>query len=219
MPTLSGIIASLNEGAVLGDEQIAMLGPHRELLVDTLFGKYYNLCRRGKVFIHSTVVAGVAIPVSTTVTPVFGIWNKADSGRIVVPLIYTSQYVSGTAIQTGVGLSIVPNTGSGVATAAPISAITEVSPRNALLGLGDSPRCLGFSTGVLTTAGTWFYALGMNTFTGAATVPVNTAGLSKHDFDGTLLIPPGNLVLVTGNAASGALYGQTLIVAELPYSG
>lgn len=215
---LIGRVQSFNDSEkVEGDDHIVGLGIHTEMLVNQVLGKYYALTRKGKVFIHSTVVAGVAFPISTSTSPVFGIWNKADSGRVVVPLFWAGQYVSGTAIQTGVGLSLVSNTGSSLATAAPLSAITEVAPRNAMLGHGTAARCPGFSAATLTTAGTWFYALGMNTFTGAATVPVGISPVSKHDFDGSLIIPPGNFVHVVGNAASGALYGQTLIVAELPY--
>lgn len=215
---LLGQVLSLNDReANESSEEIVGLGVHREMLVNQVLGKYYALARKGKVFIHSTVVAGVAFPISTSTAPVFGVWNKADSGRLLVPLAWMGQYVSGTAIQTGVGLSHVGNTGSGVATAAPLSAITEVVPINAFLGNGNVAKCPGFSTVTLTTAGTWRYALGMNTFTGAATVPIGISNISRHDFDGALLIPPGNLIHVVGNAASGALYGQTLIVAELPY--
>lgn len=218
MEKMVGRVSSLNDLAKNeGDDYIASLGVHGEQLVNSVLGKYYALTRKGKVFIHSTVVAGVAFPISTTTTPVFGVWNKADSGKLLVPLAWMGQYVSGTAVQTGVGLSLVSNTGSGLATAAPVSALTEVAPRNALLGSGLGARCPGFSTGTLTTAGAWFYALGFNTFTGAATVPVAISNITRHDFDGALLIPPGNFIHVVGNAASTALYGQTLIVAELPY--
>lgn len=190
-------------------------GSHKELLIAQLMGKHYEFMRAGKVFIHSSVVAGVAFPISTTTAPVFGVWNKLGSGKLVVPLLFTASYVSGTAVQTGVGLSLVSQTGSGIATGLPIAAATEVSPVNALLGLGDTPVCKGFSAVTLTTAGIWTYALGLNTFTGAATVPVGISPISMHDFHGCLGIPPGNFVYTVGNAASSALYQQTLVVAEI----
>ena len=216
---LSGRVASLNDlAAVEGSDYIAAMGVHREVLMNTVLGKYYALARKGKVFIHSTVIAGVAFPInSSSTTPVFGVWNKGDSKTLVVPLLYGCAYVSGTNVQTGVGLGITKNTGSSLSTAAPISAITEVAPQNALIDSGLAAKCLGFSTGTLTAASTWLMSLGLNTFTGAATVPVGIGGPMWFDFNGCLLIPPGNLIQTMGNAASVGLYQQTLIVAELQY--
>lgn len=214
-----GMIRTLREAFNASTPEMVGLGPHSEMLVNQLFGKYYALTRRGLVYIHSTVVAGVAIPISTTTAPPFGVWNKSDSGKLLVPLLYSCAYVSGTAVQTGIGISLLTGTGSNLATAAPLSAITEVAPRNALIGLGDAARCVGFSATTLTAAATWLQSLGMNTFTGAATVPVDISSPKVYDFEGMLQLPPGNLIHTVGNAASGALYGQTLIVAELPWTG
>lgn len=216
-----GKVQSFQEGpANPGDINTAGLGRNNEWIVNSLMGKYYALARQGKVYIHSTVIAGVAFPInSASTTPVFGVWNPLGSNRLVVPLLYTCAYVSGTAVQTGVGLGLTTGTGANVATAAPITAITSVAPRNALIGLGDAAAALGFSTGTLTAASTWIYSLGLNTFTGAATVPVTISSGFRFDFDGSLLIPPGNLIQTMGNAASVALYQQTLVVAELPWSG
>lgn len=218
MESLGGQILSLNDKSSNESDTVPLgAGVHRELLMNSIMGKYYALLRKGKIFIHTTVVAGVAIPISTTVAPPFGVWNPSDSGKLVIPLIYANAYVSGTNVQTGIGLGIVTSTGGSLATAAPISAMTAVSPRNGLIGLGDQSRCTGFSASTLTTAGTFFYSLGQNTFTGAATVPVSICGPMWWDFDGLLGIPPGNLIYPVGNAASVGLYQQTLVVAELYY--
>lgn len=190
-------------------------GVHNEALVSAVCGKYYALTRAGRVFIHTSVVAGVAYPISTTLTPLFGIWNPADSGRAVVPLLYSTAYVSGTAVQTAIDLAVVLNTGSALATAAPISAITSVTPRNALVGGGAVSKALGFSTATLTTAGVLLHTLGLNNFTGAATVPVTVAPRAWYDFEGALILPPGNMIYTMGNAASGSLHVQVLIAAEL----
>lgn len=215
---LVGRVGFAERGLLAGDGDSIALGIHRELMVSALLGKYYSLARAGKVFIHSTVIAGVAFPINTgSTTPVFGVWNKSDSGKLVVPLLYSCAYVSGTNVQTGVGLGITKNTGASLGTAAPVSAITEVAPQNALIDAGLAARANGFSTGTLTTASTWLMSLGFNTFTGAATVPVDKSSPSFFDFDGCLLLPPGNLIQTMGNAASVGLYQQTLIVAELDY--
>jgi hypothetical protein len=218
MELMVGRAASLNDLAINeGSDDIAALGPHREVLVNTVLGKYYTLTRKGRVFIHSTVVAGVAFPISTTTTPVFGIWNKLGSGKLIIPLLYGAAYVSGTNVQTGVNLALLTNTGAALGTLAPLTAITEVAPRNALIGVGQAAVANGFSTATITTAGVFLMSLGFNTFTGAATVPVGIGGPNWFDFDGTLAIPPGNMIYTMGNAASVGLYQQTLIAAELNY--
>lgn len=209
----------LDNPPAAGDTFPLSAGLHRELLVNELMGKYYTMARRGKVYNFSTLVAGVAFPISTTVTPVFGLWNPAGSGVLMVPLMYSCSYVSGTAVMTGVGIAQLANTGNSVATAAPISSFTDQAPVGAMLNLGARGVVRGCSTATLTAAGAWYQSLGMNTFTGAATVPVNTTTFSTYDFQGSLLIPPGNLIYTVGNAASVALYQQTLYFAELPFGG
>jgi hypothetical protein len=202
----------------IGQPTIAVGGVHGEQIVNTLLGQYYALTRAGLVWNFSTVVAGVAIPISSGTAPPFGIWNPSDSGKLVVPLIYTNAYVSGTNVQTGIGLGWLAATGSSLATAAPLSALTKVAPTNTLLGFGGSPSDVtGFSASTLTTAGNWMLSIGQNTFTGAATVPTSINGPMMMDFMGTLLIPPGNMVYPMGNAASVGLYQQSIIAAVLPY--
>lgn len=218
MENIRTLTDRIQDGApAQSSEQAIRSGWHKEILVNEVMGKYYSMMRAGNVFMHSTVVAGVAFPISTTTTPVFGVWNKLGSGKLLVPLAFMCSAVSGTAVQTGVGLGIVRNTGNGIATGLPIAALTEVVPDNGLIGAGNTAVCKGFSTGTLTTAGAWLYALGFNTFTGAMTVPVGISNVSMHDFHGMVGIPPGNFIYTIGNAASSALYQQTLMVAEIPY--
>lgn len=202
----------------VGDEVFLNMGLNRELLVNEVMGKYYAYMRQGRVYNISTVVGGVAYPISSSVTPVFGVWNPSDSGVLLVPLLFNEAYVSGTAVQTGINLAIVTATGalSNVVSGAPIAALTTVTPRNGLVGLGKVGKCLGFSTGTLTTAGTFLMSLGMNNFTGAATVPVTVAPQRSFDFQGCLGIPPGNFIYTMGNAASVSLHQQTLFFAEMP---
>jgi len=210
-------VSSLGNGPASASEDAPLAGGFsNEALVSQVCGKYYALARAGRVFLTSTVIAGVAFPInSSSTTPVFGLWNPSDSGRVVVPLLYSCSYVSGTAVQTGIGIGITSNTGSALATAAPISALTKVAPTNLLIGAGAVAKSTGFSTGTLTAVSTWLMSLGLNTFTGAATVPITVAPRMWYDFEGALIVTPGNLIQTMGNAASVALYQQTLIFAEL----
>lgn len=200
-----------------GDTNELAGGPHNEALVGMIGAKYYELTRRGKVFNASTVVAGVAFPISTTTAPVFGIFNPSDSGVVCIPLLFRTSYVSGTAVQTGVGFNRVTAAGnmSQIATGQPIAAMTAVTPTNAYSG-GAAGKVQGFSSITLTAAATWWMALGLNTFTGAATVPVGISSMPTVDFEGSVVIPPGTCIFTVGNAASSALYHQTLMYAELP---
>lgn len=213
-------VQDIPSGNPIDNEDFPALGGfHKELIVNELMGKYYHLTRRGRVFNGSSVVAGVAFPINTTTAPVFGFWNPLGSNVLMVPLIFSCSYVSGTNVQTGVGLNIIPNAGGQIAAAnAPITAFTETATVNALYGMGKK-GAVRMTAAATTIAGTWLQSLGFNTFTGAATVPINTMTPGYFDFQGALQIPPGNMIFTVGNAASVALYQQSLWYAEVPFSG
>lgn len=205
-----------------GEDYVVAEGFHKEILINQLMGKYYALGRRGRIFNGSTVVAGIAIPLSTTTSPAYGFWNPSGSGVVMVPLMYTLAYVSGACVQTAVQLQILPNTGSAIGAAgAPIVAFTDalVPPVNVLYGLGNKGQvrqCIATSTIV---AGGFLCALGYNTWTGAdGTVPLNLRNPGYFDFQGILGIPPGNFVYPAGIVAAGstALFQQSLWYAEVP---
>src|SRR4030095_9277928 len=96
--------------------------------------KYLADVLAGRVFIGSTAAAGVALPVETGTAVTFGLWNITTT-KVAVPLWIAMAYVSGTITVGGFALAN-QNVGYATATAAPLSAFTDGTPKNALLGYG-----------------------------------------------------------------------------------
>ncbi len=190
-------------------------GLEAEQLVAQLHPAYYEAARRGRLFIQSTVAAGVAIPISTTTSPIIVVWNPSGSGRNVVLMRYSIGYVSGTTVAGAVGLSYTTGAGANVATGATFTAFNQVNPVNGFIGAGQqsSIKTSSAATNTLTTAGTWFYTIFQNlAVTSATTVASNEC---THDFAGSVIIPPGVAVWPVATAASSALYCQTLTWEEI----
>lgn len=189
-------------------------GQFADSIVSELVGKYYYLTRAGLVYNLSTLVAGVAIPISTATAQTFMLWNPAGSTKNLVPLLLNFSYVAGTSVAGSIGISRLPNAGSAIGAAgAPISAFTETVPGNCLLG-GGTGQVRG-SLAATTIAATWFQTLGMTESALVGTTAMNPQ-LVQYDFQGSLIIPPNNAIVVVGSAATGATVSVSMIFAELP---
>lgn len=174
-------------------------------------GKYYAEVAAGKVFHGSTAAAGTAFPISTGTAVTFGLWNTSSNKNAVL-LGLDVGYTSGTIALGTLGLAD-QYCGFALATAAPLSVFTNGTPKNALVGsgLGSSMRFTP-SAGTLTAGGTALMWLGKG-------IESATAGLGvfdgHYDFDGKVIVTPGNLVFVCGSVAQTALFSMTLTWAEL----
>lgn len=189
-------------------------GQFADGIVSEILGKYYYLTRLGVVFNLSTLVGGVAIPISTATAQTFGVWNTGSKAVNCVPLLYLASYVSGTTVGGAIGISRLPNAGSAIGAAgAPITAWTDTTPVNQLMG-GPTGAIRGTLTAT-TIAATWFQTLGISEYAAVAASAI-TGSQYMYDFHGSLIIPPNNAAFVTASAASGALLSQTLLFAELP---
>lgn len=216
-------VSQVNVVAAAGLPGAAPLGPANQpgdqfgaALVSEFLPRYYALTRAGVVFNLSTLVAGVAIPISTATAQTFGLWNPAGSGKNIVPLLYLASYVSGTFVGGDVGISQIPNAGSAIGAAgAPISAWTDTAPVNQLLGAGAVPGGIRGTLAATTIAATWLQTLGISEGAALATTAFQQTAV-VYDFQGTLIVSPNNAIFTTASAASGALVAQTLLFAVLP---
>lgn len=174
-------------------------------------GKYFSEVNAGRVFIGSTAAAGVAVPVETGTAVTFGLWN-ITSNKYAVPLWIAMSYLSGTITIGGFGLSN-QNCGFAIGTAAPISAITTGTPKNALLGYGNA-SAMSFipATATLTAGGTRCYSFGFGQQIATAGPGVS---VMQHEFDGRLVVPPGQMIFVTENIVTTALYNITMAWTEV----
>ena len=202
-----------------GSTPDALAGVLGEQLVSDLHGKYYEHASRGNLWYVSTVVAGLAVPISTTTAPTVMLWNPSGSGKNAVLGRFNAAYVSGTSAATSIGLAEAEDVGANTATAAPITAFNQSAVGtnlfNGLLGYGGTSAMRSSANGTNTvTAGTWF-----KTLAGESALIATTAMnpyVIDYDFQGELILPPGVAIWVVGAAATGALLAQTLSWVEVP---
>lgn len=174
-------------------------------------GKYFPEAAQGNVFIGSTAAAGTAFPISTGTAVTFGLWNTSSSKNAVL-LGLDVGYTSGTIALGTLGIAN-QYCGFALATAAPLSAFTDGTPKNALVGSGNaSSMRFTPSAATLTAGGTALMWLGKG-------IESATAGLGvfdgHYDFDGKIIVPPGQLVFVCGSVAQTGLFSMSLSWAEI----
>ena len=218
MPTVQNRVpTNFSQNATVGTVD-SPGGQFGEDLVAELGGKYYTLARDGRVFVGSTAVAGVTVPVATTTSPTFGIWNPAGSGVNAVLIKASMGYISGTTIADA--LCYASSVGVGSVLGTPVSAFVSTTPLNGLVGAGRTSQvkfsAAGTNTLSAAAAGVIYRWSGIShgapIATTAAFVPVLT-----EEFDGTFIIPPGVFVFPAAALTSEAgTYGISWIWAEVP---
>lgn len=203
--------------ATVGNNYPISIGRQTEQIVTELHGKYYQWAYNGQLFIGSTPIAGVAIPISSTTAPTPCLWNPLGSGVNAVLVAYYVGYTGGTGVVGGLGYYVLTGAGSVIGTGAPFTAFAATTPSNALVGFGNSSKVKWSSTGTctLTTAGTLLRGFGVGQ---SAPVAAGTSiwGLYVDTFDGTIIIPPGVAFYPAATAASGDTFVQSLIWYEAP---
>jgi hypothetical protein len=176
-------------------------------------GKYYDQTKAGRVFHGSTAVAGTAFPISTSTAMTFGLWNITSKKNAVL-LSLNLGYTSGTVAVGEIGLT---NTFAGdtIGTGAPISAFTDgvlgTTIRNGMIGQGAAPACRFTPSASTIVASTACYWTG-HSFSTASTVSDSSFIV---EFDGKIILPPGQAVFLVGSIAQTALFTATLTWAEV----
>ena len=198
-------------------EAAPRLGNSGEQIVQELNGRYYEQVVRGNVFIYSTVAAGIALITPAAAGLIPTLWNPAGSGYNFIPIRLVMGYV--TALHnapTNITLATIPNAGNTIGAGLPIITFTDVAPVNALLGSGKVSK-MRWAPAVctFTPIPTFLMTLGLSQFTGVAATAVAPWSL-VHDFDGTLIVGPGNTLHIGCNAANTSVYSIALIGMELP---
>ena len=189
-------------------------------LIQALHGKHYEDCLAGRVFSHQPTPAGLAIPIftGTALAGSMPIWNPANSNVNVELISASINRASGTAAVGSYGLMHRKGLGSDIATGSEITAFAETDPVNGLLGAGLASQVKSSNAGTVTvTAGVvaeFIRAL----FGSGIEADATANGISYlfHDFDGTVIVPPGSMVWLAGKLASVALYNSTIVWKEIP---
>lgn len=178
-------------------------------------GKFADAVSQGRVFSVSTVVAGLAIPISTTTAPSVLLWNPEDSGVLVNLLRYSIAYVSGTSVAGAISMQTIAGV-SRTAVNSQITVFAKSEPLNAIVGAGAASHVRASAAGTNTIVATTRITSPMFTISALiATTAMNPVSTS-YDFDGLVQLYPSMAVFPVGSAASGALYMQTLYWEEIP---
>ena len=111
-------------------------------------------------------------------------------------------------------LGVLNNVGSSLQTGGVISALTEGSTMNGRIGDGNGSAARFGVAATLTTAATQFLSLGMSLMILAKD---NAASIKlKENFNGSVILTPGNAVFVCASSATVATYYQRLSWYEYP---
>ena len=213
MPTSQGRNAK-------GELRDVAVGSQNEQIFGSQYGAWYGQTAAGNVYSMTTIPAGLAIPIETTVTPLVMLWNPSDSGKNAVLINFTLTQNSGTAIVGSVGLVLRTNTGSTAATGANVAAFANnVYNTNTFGGLLGGPnrsvvRASSQGTNTI-VAGVFAYPL-FHIGALVTTTQIIPPQVIKYEFNGELVLAPGNAVFVGGSAAQTALFNQSISWAEVP---
>jgi hypothetical protein len=175
------------------------------------YGKYYDAVAAGEVFVGSTAVAGVALPISTGTAVTLALWNTSRNKNAVL-LSVDIGFTSGTIALGEFGLAN-QYVGFATGTGAPLAAATLGTPKNALLGAGNNSS-MSFvpATATLTAGGTAVKWLGKS-------IESATAGLGIFDghidLDGSIVVTPGQILFVCGSVAQTGIFTGSLTWAEV----
>ena len=171
----------------------------------------YSDVLAGNVFIGSTAVAGVALPISTGTAVTCALWNT-NTVRNAVLWGVSIGFTSGTIALGTFGIAN-QAAGNQVTAGAAITAATLGTPKNALLG-GGSSSAMSFipATATLANGGTACLWLGKS-------VESATPGLGIFDgykwLDSPLVLPPGQIAFLCGSVAQTGLFTCSMIWQEI----
>lgn len=168
----------------------------------TQYSSQLQMTLAGRTF-HSIVGAagtGITVPIYSTTSPTYALWNPLGTNKIVVPVsLRLGVAATATPAITTLALSQVVNTGAAYATGLPIAAWTDGTVYNGRVGkygTGGSAGRIGVATTTLTAAGNSFYELGFSQATTSLAAGLVTL---MHEFKDAIALEPGTLIHLVGN--------------------
>lgn len=168
-------------------------GKDSEVIVQDAHGRYYEASLRGKIWVASTAVAGVAPGTALSTTPPLALWNPPGSGVNLSIILSALGFVSGTL---GAGSLVYAQVNS--QTTAPTGG-TELVPVSCLIG-GTGAR-VGRAFQGSTLASTPALLRPGHIIGTTPTTPASAP--SKDLLDGEFTVAPGGVLVLQGVAAAG----------------
>ena len=219
MAITQGVVLDPSAGSAAdGATVTANFGRSNDLIVSELHGKYFQQAYRGNVYYASTATAGVVIPIASTLTPTYSIWNPAGSGKLLVPIVTLLGWTATTAALGSFVWQATTNAGSNISTTAPFVAFGTGSAVNANLGSGKASqmRIGSGGTTTLVAASTFYRGTGVSTTPTTAATSVAPWWIARDDWDGSGIVPPGNAIHLMATTAILVTANITLVYAEVP---
>lgn len=219
MPIMFGQVGNVPNSSIADATNAPFLqGKAGELVAAELHGKFYTANYRNRLYMANTLTAGTTIPIqATNLVSTFTLWNPLGSGVNVELARYIHQILAATTVVSDISLYLQSSVGG--QNTAP-GTLTALAIRPCNYGGGTiapvAPSQVNFFS-----AATLVNTMATNMFRGPAlagfsAVTSTAAGAQIFDFDGQIIIPPGTLCTVCGNAAQTSASAQSLIWAEWP---
>lgn len=184
-----------------GTQPTASGGLQGEQLVAPIHGELYNAALNGMIFHGSTAAAGVVLPVSTTTSPTFTLYNPASNTKNLELLELSIGNTTTTLVASAFLLGLI--------TAAPTS-VTPITATVMSGKVGSFTATAALYSAATIAASSNFYALPGYTA---------TSGLISNlifNLRGGLILPPGFGVHLCGFAAQTAASDVRITWAECP---
>jgi hypothetical protein len=218
MPTSQLRVGNI-PAASLPDNQLqdALAGQSGEQVFAELHGKYYTMTKRGNLYFGASASGGIALIVPATTGGHPTLWNPTGSGYNAVLVRLQLSYVSGANAPTAIEWALTQNAGSSIGSAAPVVTFTNVAPTNSKLGAGNvSAMKWAPTVNTFAVAPPYLCPTGIALDTMAA-ASTNAPFITVIDYDGTMVLTPGNaLSLCTQAATTTALFQVALFWYEQP---
>src|SRR6266567_4323683 len=203
-------------------------GRLNELIVGELHGRFYEQVSRGNVYSigsGSTALSGNTITLTSSTTPIVGVWNPSTSTvNLVILQASVAAHANTLTSPVGAGPFVwASSLSNGALTlgSAPFNRKTLVASGSQAKGLnfvaltGITNNLVIFEgadlpdMGILASAGT----VGASTTTSNATVGIQ----GTQNFDGSLIVPPGGvLALLNTTSTTTASVASRLLWEEVP---
>ena len=220
MPLIFGNVGPPSSTSAADGTNLPVLqGKTGEVMNANVHGKYYTQNYRSKLFVGSTAAGGVIPPNYSSSAQTFGLWNQGINGlQAVLVSLDMNVATIGTPAVSGLGLAVLVNAGTGIATGG-ISAFTSGSPyRGNLSGAsGTGGNSVLFTPSAATVPTT---SLGLHWFPwsylSTTTSTVGGYNLLHYDFDGTIVVPSNTAMWVVANILTGSTWNITLKWYEAP---
>lgn len=190
-----GKVGAGRQGLSDGQPNILRLSKNGSLIVDTGVAEYYESMSRGKLFIASSAVTGVAPGTALSTTPPFVLFNPPDSGVIATLVDIECSFQSGVL---GAGnIVLAQAVGQRITTFG-----TDLLPLPAGVGINGRPACRALQAPTLSVTPSMVRSLW---YTGAFVT--NTTlyfGQARKDVAGMFGILPGGVLCLQEVGGAGA---------------